>query len=207
MDVIIALKIGESTYRQGAVKLVYSYRLMKILFKCDETSTAFTLIIRRVLVRAFVRPNARKLTINSRPSCRRCAGMTLEEVVVSMAVAALTIGGVATGYVTKTRRAEWAAYSAAAQTAALQQIENVRAARWEPLSLPASDEMVSANFPVTTARLDLSGAGATVAYVTNRTTITTLSANPPLKMIRVDSSWSYLSREPQTNSVTTFRSP
>ncbi len=152
--------------------------------------------------------NNPKATSTDRPiKWSGAAGFTLEEVVVAMAVAALTIGGVATGYVTKTKRAEWSAYSTAAQTAALQQIEQVRSARWDPLALPATDELVGANFPVTTAKLELSGPNATVAYVTNRTTITSLSANPPLKMIRVDSSWSFLARDPFTNSVTTFRSP
>ena len=138
----------------------------------------------------------------------RCrAGFTLEEVVVAMGVAALTIGGVATGYATKARRAEWTAYSAAAQSAALQQLEQVRAAKWDPLALPEADELVSDNFPVTTVALEVFGASSPVDFVTNRTTITTLSVNPPLKLIRVDSSWSFLSRDPFTNSVTTIRSP
>jgi type II secretory pathway pseudopilin PulG len=142
-----------------------------------------------------------------RRSARRCGGFTLEEVVVSMGISALTIGGVATGYATTTKRAEWSTYSAAAQSAALLQVEQVRAAKWDPLALPATDELVSANFPVTTVKLDLPGASGTVAYVTNRTTITSLSMDPPLKLVRVDSTWSFNSRGPFTNTVTTYRSP
>jgi type II secretory pathway pseudopilin PulG len=138
---------------------------------------------------------------------RRCGGFTLEEVVVSMAITAITVGGVATGYVTTAKRAEWSTYSAAAQSAAVQQVEQVRAAKWDPLALPATDELVSANFPVATVKLDLPGASGTVAYVTNRVTITSLSVNPPLKLIRVDSTWSFMSRGPFTNSVSTYRSP
>jgi len=142
-----------------------------------------------------------------RRMARRCGGFTLEEVVVSMAISAITIGGVATGYVTTAKRAEWSTYAAAAQSAALQQVEQVRAAKWDPLALPATDELVAANFPVATVKLDLPGASGTVAYVTNRVTITSLSVNPPLKLIRVDSTWSFLTRGPFTNSVTTYRSP
>ena len=124
-----------------------------------------------------------------------------------MAISAITIGGVASGYATTTKRAEWSTYSAAAQSAAQQQVEQVRAAKWEPWALPATDELGSANFPAAAVKLDLPGASGPAAYVTNRTTITTLSVNPPLKMIRVDSSWSFNSRGPFTNSVTTYRSP
>ena len=76
-----------------------------------------------------------------------------------------------------------------------------------PLAPPATDELVSANLPAATVKLDLLGFSGTPAYVTNRTTITSLSVNPPLKMIRVDSSWSFMARGPFTNSFTTFRSP
>ena len=175
---------------------------MKVRLHNLETNAAASPAGRSLLARLLGRLAPRKPARN-----RHCGGFTLEEVVVSMAISAITIGGVATGYGTTTKRAEWATYSAAAQSAALQQIEQARAAKWEPLALPATDELVSANFPVTTVKLDLPGAGGTVAYVTNRTTITSLSVNPPVKMIRVDSTWSFLSRGPFTNTVTTYRSP
>ena len=181
--------------------MVYSWQLMKIKFNNDATQTAAS-----PAGRSFLAGWLGGL-VSRRGSRRGCAGFTIEEVVVSMAISLITIGGVATGYVTTSKRAEWSTYSAAAQSAALQQVEQVRAAKWEPLALPARDELVSANFPVTTAKLDLPGASSTVAYVTNRTTITTLSVNPPLKMIQVDSSWSFLARGPFTNSVVTYRSP
>ena len=180
--------------------MVYSYTLMRIKLNHDETKAGASPASRSLLARLFGR-------LAPRRAARHCGGFTLEEVVVSMGISALTIGGVATGYVTTSQRAEWSTYSAAAQSAALQQIEQVRAAKWDPLALPATDELVSANFPVATVKLDLPGASGTVAYVTNRTTITSLSVNPPLKMIRVDSSWSFMARGPFTNSVTTFRSP
>lgn len=187
--------------------MVYSYTSMKITLNHNETNATAQPAGRSLLARFVARLAPRPWSSGGRRARRRCAGFTLEEVVVSMAISAITIGGVATGYVTTTKRAEWSNFSAAAQSAALQQIEQVRAAKWEPLALPAADELISANFPVTTVKLDLPGASGTVAYVTNRTTITSLSVNPPVKMIRVDSSWSFMARGPFTNSVTTFRSP
>jgi prepilin-type N-terminal cleavage/methylation domain-containing protein len=134
-------------------------------------------------------------------------GFTLVEVLVSVAIAALVIGGVMTGYTTKTKRAEWSAYSTAAQSAALQQVEQIRTAKWDPLALPATDELVGSNFPVVPVKLDLPDATGTPAYATNHTTITSLSSNPPLKLIRVDTVWFLNARGPFTNTVTTYRSP
>ena len=121
--------------------MVYSYTSMKIKFNHHEADAAASPAGRSLLAR-FV-----GLLAPRKPARRRCGGFTLEEVVVSVAISALTIGGVSTGYVTTTKRAEWSTYSAAAQSAALQQIEQARAAKWEPLALPATDELVGANFP------------------------------------------------------------
>ena len=183
--------------------MVYSYTSMKIWNHNSETKTAANPAGRSLWARFIGRLTARKPA----SAKHRSGGFTLEEVVVSMAISAITIGGVASGYATTTKRAEWSNYSAAAQSAALQQIEQVRAAKWDPAALPATDELVSANFPLTTLKLDLPGANGTVAYVTNRTTITSLSVNPPLKLVRVESSWSFNSRGPFTNTVSTYRSP
>ena len=79
--------------------------------------------------------------------------------------------------------------------------------RLDPLALPAIDELVAANFPPTTSKLDISGSSGAVSLVTNRTTITSLSANPPLKLIRVESAWTLNARAAFTNSVSTYRSP
>ena len=90
--------------------------------------------------------------------------------------------------------------------ATLHQVEQVRSAQWDPLALPATVEMISANFPVATVRLDIPSTLGTEAYVKLRTTITSLSVDPPVKRIRVEGAWSFMSRGPFTNSVTTYRS-
>jgi hypothetical protein len=125
---------------------------------------------------------------------------------MAMAVSALTIGGIIAGYTMATRRAEWSAYSLAGHSLAMQKLEQTRAAKWDPQGWPAVDELVSTNFPVQIDVLDIPISGTNVVYATNTTTITTLSTSPPLKMIRVDCTWKFLSRGPFTNTIVTYRS-
>ena len=127
------------------------------------------------------------------------------EVVISLSISALTIGAVVTGYTLSTRRAEWSAYSLAAHSLAIQRLEQTRAAKWDPSGWPQVDELVSSNFPVRVEVLDIPISGTNLVCATNSTTITLLSAQPPLKMIRVDCAWMFLSRGPFTNSVATYR--
>ena len=133
------------------------------------------------------------------------AAFTLMEVVMSIAVAAVTIGGIIAGYTLSARKAEWSAYSLAAHSLALQRLEQTRAAKWDPQGWPSVDELVASNFPVRIDVLDIPISGTNLVYATNATAITSLSANPPLKMIRVDCSWMFLSRGPFTNTVVTYR--
>lgn len=133
------------------------------------------------------------------------SAFTLMEVVMSMAVSALTIGGIIAGYTMSARKAEWSAYSLAAHSLAMQRLEQTRAAKWDPQGWPVIDELVSSNFPVRIDVLDIPISGTNLVYATNTTTISSLSANPPLKMIRVDCAWMFLSRGPFTNTVVTYR--
>jgi len=138
---------------------------------------------------------------------KSCSGLTLMEAVLSMAIAAVTIGGVVTGCVLATQQTEQAASSAAAGFMAQRRLEQTRAAKWDTLANPAVDELVNSNFPVLIAALDVPVAGSNAHFATNLTTITTVSDNPPLKMIRVDCVWSLLSRGPFTNTITAWRAP
>lgn len=142
----------------------------------------------------------------------RRRGFTLAEVVIATALTALVIGGSIYGYVTASQRAEWSAYSLAAQSLAMQRIEQARAAYWDPLALTNTDELVQANFPVVTTNiLDIPISKTNIVYATNTTTITVLSTAPPLKMIRVDCSWPFTrSKGPTksfTNTIITYRAP
>ena len=124
-----------------------------------------------------------------------------------MAIAAVAIGGVVYGYVMSAQRAEWSAYSLAAQSLAMQRLEQTRASKWDPTANPSVDQLVESNFPVVVDILDIPVSGTNVVYATNRTTITTVSTTPPLKMIRVECSWSFQDRRVHTNQLMTYRAP
>jgi len=138
---------------------------------------------------------------------RRASGTTLPEVILSIAITALAIGGMVSGYFFSADRAEWSARSAAAQIMAAQRIEQTRAAKWDSLASPPVDELVGTNFPVQVAALGLPTTTTQGILATNIINITLLSDDPPLKMIRVDCLWPFLSRGLYTNTIVTYRSP
>jgi len=132
---------------------------------------------------------------------------TLAEVVISIAIAGVICGGIVYGYLGSAQNAEWSCYSLAAESLAMQRIEQARATKWDPRGYPPVDELIPANFPVSIEVLDIPTSGTNWVYATNVTTITTLSMNPPLKMIRVSCSWAFLTRGTFTNTIVTYRGP
>jgi Tfp pilus assembly protein PilV len=146
-----------------------------------------------------------RVALRPRRANRFCAGTTLTEVIISMAVTALAIGGIISGHLFSVDRAEWSARSDAAQALVTQRMEQTRAAKWD--SLIGIDELVSTNFPAQVVPLNMPTTSTSGVMATNVTTIITISTNPPLKVIRVDCTWSFLSRGPFTNTLITYRSP
>lgn len=132
---------------------------------------------------------------------------TLAEVVIAAALGALTIGAGLYGYTLSAKRAEWSGYSLAAHSLAMQGVEQARAAKWDPWGIPPVDQVVSSNFPVRTNVLDIPISGTNIVWATNYTTITTVSANPPVKMIKVDTVWNFMRKGTYTNTVATYRGP
>ena len=132
---------------------------------------------------------------------------SLVEVVLSMAIAAVAIGGMVYGYIMSAQRAEWSAYSLAAQSLAVQRSEQTRACKWDPSGFPPVDELVAANFPVVVDILDIPISGTNLVYATNWTTITTVSTTPALRMIQVDCVWKFMNRGVFTNTIVTYRGP
>jgi type II secretory pathway pseudopilin PulG len=132
---------------------------------------------------------------------------TLVEVVISLAIAATVIAGIVTGYINCVYRAEWLACSAAAQSQASQRLEQVRAARWDTMASPPLDEVASNQFPVLIQSLDLPRSGDKVILATNRTFITVISEDPPVRLIRVECIWKFPSRGVYTNSLVSYRCP
>lgn len=137
----------------------------------------------------------------------RHTGMTLIETLVSMMVVAIVISATINGYILSANRAEWSSQSLAAHSLALQRLEQVRAATWNISGETDVDYVTSANFPESKAVLDLPVSGTNAVIATIYTTISNISANPPLRMVRVDCVWPYRSRGFFTNTVITYRSP
>lgn len=124
-----------------------------------------------------------------------------------MTIGALLLAGLVTGYVLSAQRAEWSAYSLAAHSLAMQRVEQIRAAKWDPLAWPPVDEIVASNFPPAAEVLDIPISGTNLVYATNIVTITEVSSQPPLKSVRVDTTWSMGAHGPFTNTIITYRAP
>ena len=135
------------------------------------------------------------------------AGFTLAEVVVAIAIATLSFGGVIYGYVLTADRAQWSACSLAAQSLAMQGVEQARAAKWDPKAWPAVDELGVTNYAEVDT-LDVPVSGQPV-LATNYIGISTVSQDPPLRQLRADCVWRLVngrrSRGPFTNTVITLR--
>jgi hypothetical protein len=127
------------------------------------------------------------------------------EVIISLMVISFSLGGILYLYVQSAVRAEWSAYSLSAQMMAISGIEQCRAAKFDPRGSPSIDNLVSSNFPVRVDILDVGTLNGAITYGTNTTTITTITINPPLKMVQVDCVWNYPRRGRFTNSVYTYR--
>ena len=63
---------------------------------------------------------------------RLAAGFTLAEVAIAMGVVAMVMGGMILAYTQAARRAQWTGFSLAAQSLAIQQLEQARSAIWDP---------------------------------------------------------------------------
>lgn len=135
------------------------------------------------------------------------SGITLVEVVLSIAISGITFGAIVFGYVMSARRAEWSGYSLAANSLAMQRLEQTRAAKWDVLTTPIIDELTATNFPDQVAIMDVPISGGNITYATNYTTITSISTDPPLKMVRVDCVWPFKGEGLFTNTLMTYRAP
>ena len=141
---------------------------------------------------------------------RKALGFTLTEVVISVALASLSFGGVIYGYVLTSTQAQWSSCSLAAQSLATQGIEQARAAKWDPQAWPSIDELGTTNF-TQVAQLDVPVAGGVVLFATNYISISTVSTVPQLRQLRADCVWSVPSGSRTsglyTNTMISLRAP
>ena len=136
--------------------------------------------------------------------------MTLTEVVVSVGIGGIMYSGILNAYLLTTRRAEWTAYNLAGHSLAMQRLEQTRAAKWDTQATPPVDQVVSSNFPVTVDILDVPISGTNITYATNFTTISTITSNPPLKLVRVETVWRFPGKKTFrtfTNAISAYRAP
>ncbi|HMP84828.1 MAG TPA: hypothetical protein PKA41_19215, partial [Verrucomicrobiota bacterium] len=63
------------------------------------------------------------------------------------------------------------------------------------------------NFPVSIDIMDIPISGTNITFATSTVTISNLSVNPPLKLIRVETVWPFPGGGRFTNSVITYRAP
>jgi hypothetical protein len=132
------------------------------------------------------------------------SGVTLVETVMALAIALFVIGGLVSGFLQSARQAEASAYILAAEGMAIQGLEQVRAAKWDPRA--PLDQVQGTNFTnVPPMLLDVPGSSSRPIWGTNVTTISTISTNPQLRMIRVDCTWAFLDGRVYTNTVYTYR--
>lgn len=136
------------------------------------------------------------------------AAFTLTEVVISLMILMLVFQGILKAYTTACQRSEWSAHSLVAQSLAMQNVEAMRAAQWDPQTFPAVDEGGLTNFrSVDILDVTSTGATKTQVYATNVVAVTTVSLNPPLRQIRADCIWTFKPRGLFTNTVITLRAP
>jgi type II secretory pathway pseudopilin PulG len=134
-------------------------------------------------------------------------GVTLVEVLVAFVISGLALAGMVSGYIFANTSAEKFALSLAANAQASQMMEQMRSATWDISSFPVIDELTASNFPNQVVTLELTGAGTNVIYATNFAQISTISSNPPLRRIHVDTVWNYRGIQVWTNSIETCRAP
>ncbi len=138
----------------------------------------------------------------------RCRAFSLVDVIIATAIVAFGSWGVVYGYVTASQHAELTGYLLAGQSLATQRMEQARSAKWDPQAVPTVDELVSTNFPVVIDKLDIPlRTNTPPVYATSVTTIATISLDPPLKMVRVETTWRIFRRGLFTNSIATYRAP
>jgi Tfp pilus assembly protein PilV len=147
-----------------------------------------------------------------------CAAMTLPEVLISIVILVTIMGAIINGYVQANRLAEFSSMSLAAQSTALQGVEQAVAARWDTQSADTNtgpghaDELGCTNnwTPSGTNVLDIPVSGAAIPVI-NYVTITTVTnaLNPVrLRQIRSDAIWTFpLTGVTYTNTVVTLRAP
>ncbi len=122
------------------------------------------------------------------------AGFTLPEVVVSMAIATLVFSGSITAYIQSSYRAEWTGYSLAAESLAIQQVEQARSAVWDTLQTPVKNEITNL-VTLSAAVMDMPVQGTNYVWATNYASVQSIvlsnAVGASVYKVRVDTVWPF----------------
>lgn len=137
---------------------------------------------------------------------KTASAVTLVEVVMSIAILALVMGGVIQGYIQTNRQAEWSYMSLAAQSSASQTVEQAMAAKWFVRGTNITELTPPQQYTRTNSMVVPTTGQAII--VTNYVWVTVALTNPQLRQIRADCAWQF----PRTgiwysNTVITCRAP
>ena len=151
-------------------------------------------------------------TQNNRGRSSRKA-FTLMELLVSICIFAMVISGILYGYVQANHFAEWSSMSYAAQSYALQGLEQVRAAKWDLSANPVWDDIPAPTNYVQTDFMDVPVSGAPYSItnyisISNAPLASGISSSVQLRVITSRCIWIFpATGKPYTNTVVTFRAP
>src|ERR1017187_9280236 len=135
------------------------------------------------------------------------AAFTLVELLISIVLLAMVMAGVIYGFAQTNRIAEWSSMSLAAQSYALQGLEQVRSAKWDFWTYPITDIMPAPTNFTQADIMDIPVSGAPF-YVTNYIKLIQISTTPQLREVWSQCVWVF-PRTGQlfTNTVITYRAP
>jgi len=135
------------------------------------------------------------------------AAFTMIEVMISAAILALVTAGVIYGYAQANRFAEWSSMSLAAQSYALQGLEQVRSAKWDFWTYPTTDVMPAPTNFIQSDIMDVPVSGAPF-YVTNYIKLIQISTTPQVREVWSQCVWTFpATGRVFTNTVITYRAP
>lgn len=155
----------------------------------------------------------------------RRAAFTLMEVVVAVVITGVVFGGILAGYVQSARRIEWSAYSLAAEGLNIQQVEQIRAAKWDTQTTSTNSVDETSSLALTNwafasgkwtgympAILDVpcNASNGNVVWATNFVSLSvitnTANSLATVKLIQSDTVWSFRGKR-YTNSIAAYRAP
>jgi prepilin-type N-terminal cleavage/methylation domain-containing protein len=149
------------------------------------------------------------------PRAKRAA-FTLMEVLISITILAMVMAGIIYGFTQANRFAEWSSMSLAAQSYALQGLEQVRSAKWDMAAIPVVDlkpapnDGSTTNYAPQSDYMDVPATGAPFS-VTNYISlkkITVANSSAQLREVRSDCVWVFpRTGQKYTNTVITYRAP